>query len=72
LVVWTTPTKAARWSSRKTRQRAIHSHAGESMMIMLAIIIILALAALITVVIWPLEPRANKQSKTREVRRRPF
>ena len=42
------------------------------MMIMLAIIIILALAALITVVIWPIEPRANKQSKTREVRRRPF
>ena len=29
-------------------------------------------AALIAVVIWPLEPRTNKQSKTREVRRRPF
>ena len=32
----------------------------------------LALAALIAVVIWPLAPRTNKQSKTREVRRRPF
>jgi hypothetical protein len=38
----------------------------------LFIIASLALAALITVVIWPLEPRPNKPSKTREVRRRPF
>jgi hypothetical protein len=33
-------------------------------------IIILALAALIITMVWPLEP--NKQSKPREVRRRPF
>jgi hypothetical protein len=32
----------------------------------------LALAALITIAAWPLDPRTNKQSKTREVRRRPF
>ena len=38
----------------------------------LFIITSLAFAALITVVIWPLDPRANYQSKTREVRRRPF
>jgi hypothetical protein len=38
----------------------------------LFIITSLALAALIAAVIWPLDPRANKQSKTREVRRRPF
>jgi len=38
----------------------------------LFIITILVLVALITVMIWPLDPRANKQSKTREVRRRPF
>ena len=38
----------------------------------LFIITSLALAALIAVVIWPIEPRTNKQSKTREVRRRPF
>jgi len=39
---------------------------------LLIIIIVLALAALATVVAWPLEPRANKRSETREVRRRPF
>jgi hypothetical protein len=38
----------------------------------LFIITSFAVAALIAVVIWPLEPRPNKQSKTREVRRRPF
>jgi len=38
----------------------------------LFIITSLALAALVTIVIWPLEPRPNKQSKIREVRRRPF
>jgi len=38
----------------------------------LFIITSLALAALIAVVIWPLEARTNKRSKPREVRRRPF
>jgi flagellar basal body-associated protein FliL len=39
-------------------------------MIALFIVISIALAALVTVAAWPLE--SNKQSKTREVRRRPF
>jgi hypothetical protein len=40
---------------------------------MIALIItLLVLAALVSPMIWPLEPRVNKRSEIREGRRRPF